>query len=159
MKTAQPLKRNPALVRFSQDHHYALLCVWKIREGLRKTVSAERISRYVLHFFETDLQHHLTEEEEKVFAKLPKDNAMRIEAQEQHKEIFLLVKELKQNPGDRNLLENFADTLEKYIHFEERRLFHYLQQVLSDNELDRISKTTVSAVHEPEEAWSDVFWK
>lgn len=157
MKPA-PLKRAPALIRFSQEHHHGLLCVWKIRQGFHKSVSNERISRYVLHFFETDLRQHFKMEEEKLFVKLPPDNAMRIDAENDHKMIYTLIEDLKQTPGDKKLLENFADTLEKHIHFEERQLFQHMQKVFSEQQLEEIAAATAIAEPACETAWSDAFW-
>lgn len=38
MEVKKPIKRNAAIVEFSKDHHFALLLVWKIREGLKKSI-------------------------------------------------------------------------------------------------------------------------
>jgi hypothetical protein len=63
MKDHVPIKRHKAIVSFSKDHHYGLLLVWKIRQGLNKEVSAERIINYVLFFFKEDLEKHFKTEE------------------------------------------------------------------------------------------------
>ena len=63
MKSRIPLKRNAAIVELSKDHHFGLLLIWKTREGLKKSIEPERISRYVIHFFETELKGHFNEEE------------------------------------------------------------------------------------------------
>jgi hemerythrin-like domain-containing protein len=159
MNTHPPLKRDPALVRYSRDHHFALLCVWKIRDGIKKSVTPERIIRYVIYFFDTDLRQHLREEEEKVFLLLPADNAMRLEAEEEHNKIYRLIEELREAEAGYFTLESFANALENYIHFEERKLFTYLQQVLSPKALEQISETTTATLREPEDLWSDAFWK
>lgn len=70
METKKPIKRNAAIVEFSEDHHFALLLVWKIREGLKKSIDPVRINRYAIHFFDTDLTHHFKDEEEMLFNKL-----------------------------------------------------------------------------------------
>jgi len=56
--TTKPIKRSKALVRFSQEHHYNLLLVWQIKEGLRNSIKAERISDFVLFFFDQELDSH-----------------------------------------------------------------------------------------------------
>ena len=71
MKNHTPLKRHQAIVSFSKDHHFGLLLVWKIRQGLVKDIDAERISNYVLFFFKEDLVKHFREEEQFLFCKLP----------------------------------------------------------------------------------------
>lgn len=153
----KPIKRSLALVSFSKDHHFALLLLWKIREGLKKNVTHERISKYVHHFFETDLKQHFKLEEEQMFAKLPADNKMRIQAEQEHKYIYRLVEEL-QSKADRDSLLHFCDTLEKHIRFEERQLFNFLQETLTEQELEQINRAH-NMKHEAEETWSDVFWK
>ena len=51
MKNQAPIKRHQAIVSFSKDHHFGLLLVWKIRQGLKKSIDPVRISNYVLFFF------------------------------------------------------------------------------------------------------------
>ena len=67
MNTTTPIKRHPSLVAFSRDHHFGLLLVWKIKYGLDNGIAPERISNYVLYFFEQDLEAHFKEEEQKLF--------------------------------------------------------------------------------------------
>lgn len=155
----KPIKRNAAIVEFSKDHHFALLLVWKIREGLKKSIDPSRISRYTIHFYDTDLIYHFTDEETTLFNKLPSDNPLRVRAETEHKNIRQLINELRTNPGEMNLLEQFSDVLEKYVRFEERELFNHLQEIISDEGLAEIALLSKSRNHEPDEAWNDLFWK
>ena len=157
MKKEKPIKRSPALISFSKDHHFALLLIWKIKEGLKRNIETERIGRYVRNFFETDLQQHFKLEEELMFQKLPADNKMRIRAENEHKYLYRLIEQL-QKQIDKDSLLNFAGTLEKHIRFEERELFNFLQEELSESELEEISRSH-KMQHEPEDAWNDTFWK
>ena len=157
MKKEKPIKRSPALISFSKDHHFALLLIWKIKEGLKRNIETERIGRYVRNFFETDLQQHFKLEEELMFQKLPADNKMRIRAENEHKYLYRLIEQL-QKQIDKDSLLNFAGTLEKHIRFEERELFNFLQEELSESDLEEISRSH-KMQHEPEDAWNDTFWK
>ena len=159
MEVKKPIKRNAAMVEFSKDHHFALLLVWKIRQGLRKSIEPARISSYVVHFFDTDLVHHFKDEEEVLFNKLPTDNPLRTQAETEHKNIKQVIDALRKNAGDRNLLKNFADTLEKHIRFEERELFDHLEQNLPENTLAEMILSAKSRNHESATAWKDVFWE
>lgn len=159
METKKPIKRNTAIIEFSKDHRFALLLVWKIREGLKKSVEPKRISQYVIHFYDTDLIHHFKDEEEILFNKLSADNPLRIQAETEHKSIKLLVDELRNKSGEISLLTKFADTLEKHIRFEERELFNHLQENISDKDLAEIASSFKSRNHEPDGAWNDIFWK
>ncbi len=158
METTKPIKRNAAIAEFSRDHHFALLLVWKIRDGLKNSIQPERISKYVLHFFETELMPHFKGEEELLYCKIPSDNNLRIQAEAEHKTIYQMVRDIKQKQTDKNQLQIFADTLEKHIRFEERQLFNYLQDNISETELSKIEAALKTREHEPETVWTDVFW-
>lgn len=157
MKDHAPIKRHQALVSFSKEHHFGLLLVWKIRQGLANAVSAERISRYVLFFFNEDLKIHFKEEEELLFSKLPATDTLRIQAEEEHKEIYRLIAVITQTANDEELLRQFADTLDKHIRFEERTLFNHLQTNVAPEELEEISKRFSNSV-DLDSKWDDVFW-
>jgi len=159
MKENTPLKRHQALVSFSKDHHFALLLIWKIKQGLGKAVSAERISNYVLAFFKEDLQQHFTEEEQLLFCKLPEDDALRHQAETEHKIIYQLVTAIQQNPNDIGLLQQFSDTLEKHIRFEERTFFNHLQHKIGTEELENILKLSEKREHDLLAQWNDQFWE
>jgi iron-sulfur cluster repair protein YtfE (RIC family) len=159
MEGNTPLKRHQALVSFSKDHHFALLLIWKIKQGLAKAVSAERISDYVLSFFKEDLQQHFTEEEQLLFCKLPMDDVLRKQAETEHKNTYQLVTSIQQNPDDIGLLQQFADTLEKHIRFEERTLFNHLQDKIGMEELENILQLSEKREHDLMAHWKDQFWE
>jgi hypothetical protein len=50
----RPIKRSPALVQLSRDHHFALLLIWKILQGFR--FEPHRIGNYITFFFENYLK-------------------------------------------------------------------------------------------------------
>lgn len=91
MKNKAPIKRHPAIVSFSKDHHFGLLLVWKIRQGLNNDVNPERISNYIRHFFMEDLEKHSKEEEQLLFSKLPINDVLRKQAEGDHRAIYKLV--------------------------------------------------------------------
>src|ERR1017187_3269143 len=128
MKGPTPLKRHPAIVSFSKDHHFGLLLVWKIRQGLAKEVNAERISNYILFFFKEDLEKHFKDEEQLLFCKLPVNDALRMQAEKEHQSIYILISAIQKNKYDTDLICPFADDLERHIRFEERILFHRMIQ-------------------------------
>lgn len=159
METIKPIKRNAAIVEFSKDHHFALLLVWKIREGLKKDIEPSRITKYVIHFFDTDLIPHFKGEEELLFPKLSKDNKLRMQAEAEHENIYQMIDGLRKKPDDNDLLKKFADTLEKHVRFEERELFNYLQENISESDLSEIASSLKAREHEPETLWADAFWE
>ena len=129
MKPA-PIKRNPAIAELSKDHHDALLLVWNIKKALKNSIEAARITNYVIPFYEADLLTHFKQEEELLFIHLEATATLRVQAEEEHRQIHLLIAGLRKNPEDKNLIEKFAETLEKHIRFEERILFNHLQEII-----------------------------
>ena len=158
MKDLSPIKRHPAIVSFSKDHHFGLLLVWKIRQGLDKAVNAERISNYACYFFKEDLEKHFKEEEQLLFQKLPIDDVLRKQAEEDHKTIYKLINSISENKYDSNLLSQLANELEKHIRFEERELFNHLQTKITPEDLEIIAKRSNNG-KAIDEKWEDVFWK
>jgi iron-sulfur cluster repair protein YtfE (RIC family) len=159
MKEHSPIKRRQALVSFSKDHHFGLLLVWKIRQGLQKAVSAERISNYVLFSFKEDLEKHFKDEEQLLFCKLPVDDVLRKQAEEDHQAICNLVAAIAEKKDDANLLIQFANALEKHIRFEERELFNHLQNKIAADELEKIAGRLSNDTKAIDDSWEDVFWE
>ncbi|MDD2792344.1 MAG: hemerythrin domain-containing protein [Sediminibacterium sp.] len=159
MTAPSPIKRHPAIISFSKDHHFGLLLIWKIRQGLSKSIPAERISKYVLYFFKEDLASHFKEEEELLFSRLASDDALRKRAEADHVFIYSLIRDIENNPSDEVLLHLFANELEKHIRFEERDLFNQIQEVLGVDELLGIAKRFSSSKHDIDEQWPDIFWE
>ena len=59
----KPIKRHKAIQPLSREHHQGLLLSWKIRTGLSKGVSTDRIKTYADWFYKTYLIPHFEEEE------------------------------------------------------------------------------------------------
>lgn len=154
----KPLKRTPALVQFSKDHHFNLLLVWKIREGLRFNVDARRIGKFINFFFKSYVEDHFKEEEELLFIHLDKNDDLRLSAEKDHQILRDLNKKIFAN-SENILLQEFADTLEQHIRFEERILFAHLQDNLNEKKLNNIAEK-MNSLHsgQKEENWQDVFW-
>ncbi|MDE3143391.1 MAG: hemerythrin domain-containing protein [Bacteroidota bacterium] len=159
MENHTPLKRHRAIISFSKDHHFGLLLVWKIKEGIKKSVSPERISKYVLFFFKEDLEKHFKEEEQLLFIKLPVNDILRKQAEADHYIIYKLIDEIGKNMNDIPLLDQLADTLEKHIRFEERELFNHLQNNIHAEDLEIIATRLANNSNEIDEKWEDVFWE
>lgn len=156
--TVKPIKRDPALVAFSKDHHFGLLLVWKIRQGVRTGIAPVRISRYVTYFFDQDLFYHFADEEEYLFSELSPRGEARQRAENEHQLIRTLVAVIRRSPDDVALLNQFADLLEGHIRFEERVLFNQLQAVLSEEKLLKLLHEIPERPHLPDSDWEDDFW-
>lgn len=159
MKELTPLKRHKAIVTFSKEHHFGLLLVWKIRQGLNNGVDPERISNYVLYFFKEDLQKHFKEEEFLLFSKLPVDDILRKRAEAEHQSIYKLVTMIEEKKSNAGLIGELAELLEHHIRFEERELFNHLQDRISAKDLEEISNRITNDSKLIDEKWVDHFWE
>lgn len=138
METHTPIKRSKALVQLSREHHFGLLQAWQIRHDLTIDVPAELISRYVIDYFEKDLRGHFRKEEEYLFSKLPAGDPLREQAEKEHKQLYALVDTIIQNRTDKELLLQFAGFLSEHIRFEERVLFNHLQEIMTEEALEKL---------------------
>ena len=159
MKYHMPLKRHQAIVSFSKDHHYGLLLVWKIRQGLNSAVDPERISNYAIYFFNEDLKKHFIEEEQLLFSKLADNDALRKLAEEDHRVIYALIAAIEEKKNDAILLKQLEEKLEKHIRFEERQLFIHLQNTISASKLESIENRFSNNSKAIDEKWKDIFWE
>lgn len=157
--STSPIKRSPALIQFSREHHFGLLLGWKIRHGIKKNISTERINAYTIFFFENELAKHFKEEEKDLFVKLPVDDNLRKQAFDEHAYIYRLVDELRENKTDKNLLLKFANVLDSHIRFEERTLFNHIQQLLSNEALKQLEDSHSKRKSDVDDKWDDHFWE
>lgn len=150
------LKRNENLVALSREHHYGLLFCWKIRQGLKKEVSLERMRLFVIHFWQNHLSIHFKKEEETLFRK--GENSLYRAAEEEHALIESLVDNIVSNEASNmDTYSALANLVEKHIRFEERALFPSIEKSLSDEELVKIgSKLTVEEIGDM--PYNDEFW-
>jgi len=153
----KPLKRSKQLTPLSREHHEGLLLCWKIREGLAKDLSPERIADYILHFFRTNLEAHFQEEEQFIFPLLDASNNDRIEAEQHHKLLREMVSSLSEKHLQENMLLNeFEKTLETHIRFEERVLFPLIEKEVDADVLERAAENLKTEKNTID--WDDQFW-
>lgn len=153
------MKRNVNLVELSRDHHHGLLLGWKVKQGLKNQTSLEEIQKYIVHFVEIALKPHFQEEETQLLVFLNPENDFRKRTEKEHEEILALAEQLTlSNLLTEDGILKFADFLEKHIRFEERELFPYMENNLSEKELEEIG-TKIAAIHKPYvENYSNEFW-
>jgi len=151
------LKRHLALQDYSREHHDELLLIWKIREGLRRSVSPKRIIEYCVHHYNEFTASHMANEERYILTKLPESDDDRIKILLDHAEIKEIVKKLSENHENKDMLTEFADKLEKHIRFEERTFFPKLQLAFSDEVMESMHSMENNA-KEPK-GWKDSFWE
>lgn len=160
MSERKPLKRHKALVEFSRDHHFGLLLCWKLRKGIAAGVSAERMSAYLQYFFRQHLVPHFELEEQLVFPLLSREDNLRLEVEQQHRDLYRLIKQLQENHENQlAVLKEFEKQLEKHIRFEERKLFMHIQEVLTESKLQELQEEVEAGHTHQQEKWDDKFWE
>lgn len=153
----KPIKRNPQLIKLSRDHHFGLLIVWKIRQGIRYEVAAPRIVAFVLEAFRKELEPHFLQEEKCVFPLLQPDDPMRLRAAAEHQNLRSLQVDLSQDISY-DLLQLFANLLDEHIRFEERELFNYIEEICSQELLIEAEKCMQAMPQPVADQWADQFW-
>lgn len=151
----KPLKRHEALKPLSRDHHHGLLLCWKIREGRKKDIDPERIKAYTDYFYCSQLIPHFDFEEKEVFPLLGEQHPMIQRAVTDHKRLSSLFRDEK---NVERSLKTIEKELENHIRFEERVLFHEIQQKASEGDLQKIDKKEQEILTPDPDEWDDKFW-
>lgn len=148
------MKRTEELKPISREHHQNMLLCWKIRTGISKGVSFERMKKYTDWFFAKYIEPHFREEEEYIFPILGKEDPMVKKAYSNHRRLAKLFKDTEHPEKSLSLIE---EELEKHVRFEERKLFNRIQDVATPEQLEHIEK--MHEHQEFEENTKDEFWK
>ncbi|GHA31544.1 hypothetical protein GCM10007103_11490 [Salinimicrobium marinum] len=151
-----PLKRHEGLKPLSRDHHQGLLLCWKIREGLKKEVSPERIKAYASFFYKTQLIPHFAFEEKEIFPLLEEQNPLRKQAINEHQRLVALFTE---DYDPEKAVTEIATALEDHIRFEERVLFQEIQHQTEEKILSEIGEKENELKTPDPDAWEDQFWQ
>ena len=153
----KPIKRNENIAKLSRDHHASLLFCFKIRQGIKKDVSTERMVRYVQYFEKQHFIPHFTEEENFLFAPL-KDVKIQ-KAMDDHVHILRVAKEISFSgiENQQKELGELADLVDDHVRYEERVLFPYLEERLTDKQLEEIGEQISEEAIK--DHYADEFWK
>jgi hypothetical protein len=131
------LKRDPALLPLSRDHHFALRqCLWLRRAAAASDVAAAaRVARDYLAFHRDELVLHIADEEAIVFPAFEAfDEAGTDRLRREHREIDDLTSRLRarlDEGGDpRPVMAEIASLLDDHVRYEERAYFMAVQERL-----------------------------
>lgn len=152
----QPQKRHPGLQPLSRDHHHGLLLSWKIRAGLKKEVSIQRIKKYCDFLYHEALIDHFNIEEIHVFPLLDPEDKLIKRALAEHRKLKRL---FTQKQFDMRTIVAIEETLEKHIRFEERVLFNKIQELDCGQQLLELESLHPSTLVSIVETWEDKFWE
>ena len=137
-----------SLFSISHDHFHGLMVAQIIKKG--SSVSKDLLNdiddkvRYTIHFYDQELVNHFYIEEQ-ILQPLVRGFSSEIDKLfdnliSEHKLIGDLVKSLKDKTDLENKLDKVSAALEKHINQEERVLFPKIQETLSEQELETLSK-------------------
>jgi iron-sulfur cluster repair protein YtfE (RIC family) len=153
----KPIKRSKHILQLSKDHHFTLLFSWKLRQGLKYGADAERIKKYVQHFWQHDMQPHFHEEEEILFIPVKDDKVQK--AIDDHKKIKEQIDTVLGLFGEKVIkqLSLLADTVEAHVRYEERVLFPHLENVFTEAQLETIG-AQLKEETVLQDDYADEFW-
>jgi hemerythrin-like domain-containing protein len=156
------MKRHPALIPLSRDHHDGLVQAVRLRRAAADRDAAARLAaaREFVEFFRNDERVHLRDEEEELFPLLLRhvqsQPAPLREARLQHVQLegFARTLDIAVAAGivDRETLAAAGGLLEAHIRLEERQLFPLIEELVPDDELRRLglaSRDVTCAVRRP----------
>lgn len=154
MEQKKPIKRHKAMQPLSREHHQGLLLSWKIRTGISKGVSVERIKSYLNWYYTAHLIPHFQAEENYIFPILGNDNELVKKAISQHRRLERLFNSDTELRKSVSLIE---EELESHIRFEERILFNEIQKMATEEQMKMIEDLHPETAFE--ENTADLFWE
>lgn len=149
------MEQTEELKSFSEEHRYGLMLSWKIRQGILKGVSFDRIKKYSDWFYKTYLTPHFDAEEKLVYSILGEDDPMVKKMLASRRRLDRLFLGTKKPPEI--ALSLGEEKLEQHIRFEERKLFKRIREVATPEELERIERMYEEPEFEENE--EDMFWE
>jgi hemerythrin-like domain-containing protein len=155
----KPIKRNENIRPLSREHHFGLLFCWKIRKGLSNGTDPQRMTRYLVYFWEEHLKEHFKLEEDLLFKRV--QGVLCTQALNEHLELQKIIGQLLNGTAyhSSDLLEQLIELLARHIRFEERVLFPFLEQSLDADQLREIGGN-LQVLHsdEKKDDYADEFW-
>jgi hemerythrin-like domain-containing protein len=134
------MNRHEALAILSSDHHKGLSMAKLLRSAKDSPANIiEYIYLKFKEFFETELAEHFSEEESILVPPL-KDNELIIRMVDEHAKMREMLSLLKTAESKSSSLAELGVYLAKHIRFEERELFPMIENTLTEEKLQEISK-------------------
>lgn len=135
------MKRHPALVRLSREHHHALALAKRAqRAGGESNDFHTRLAAEIVDAFEREIEGHFQREESSLLPALRE--AGEIMPVERTLSDHAVLRELVSwfASGDTLCLNMFGDLLAAHVRFEEQKLFPLAEAVFTPELLSRIEQ-------------------
>jgi len=132
-----------------------MLFTTRIREVLGK-VSMSRLYNYTAWYWKNHIRPHFFQEEKILLPYVPADHPLAKRMQDEHIAIREYILSLDQY-AEQGSLRELCDLLETHIRFEEEEFFPYLEDSLTEKQLNNIH---IELNNHPvaNEEWKDKFW-
>jgi hemerythrin-like domain-containing protein len=123
------MKRSPALLKLSREHHTALSLALRIERGGDAATQAALLAALPL-IFRNELEPHFQEEENALLPQLRQagEEMLVDRTLAEHGQLRQLVEQIA--GGDLASLQPFGELLRAHVRFEERELFLAAERVL-----------------------------
>jgi mannose-6-phosphate isomerase-like protein (cupin superfamily) len=126
------MKRHPALISLSHDHHHALVEARRLRRAADSDEDPKPVAATFVEFFAAVNVPHFREEEETLFplvAELDEARPLIVEALLDHQRLHALVAELRHSSDVRAAMRQIGELLEGHVRREERELFPMIEKL------------------------------
>ena len=144
------MKRHPALIKLSREHHSGLMLAQLTKKGSPKYKNMPQDINskleYTLSVFSDEILPHFRFEENILIPFIRgKDNSidkLSTEILNEHEKIYSIINSLSNNE---DILENLyllGELLDSHIRKEERDWFERIQLVLTNDELEELGRRT-----------------
>ena len=141
------MKRHPALVTLSHDHHHALFVAHQLRKADEQTADAAASALSAL--WDNEMRDHLRVEDEVLLpavveAGIVAEHEMLARVAADH---LLIRRDIRALDGAPSLeqLHEIGARLSEHVRFEERQLFPLLEAELSEQQLTALGEEITSA--------------
>lgn len=132
-------KRSKQLAILSNEHHNGLLFVAKLRYGLEECIPLEKLQEDCKYYWKKHISLHFLQEEQVLLQYISPQHDLAIQLKSEHNDIRELIISIDHKP-DTMTIGILADLISRHIHFEENTFFRYLEETLSNDQLDEICK-------------------
>ena len=142
------MKRHPALVPLSRDHHHALVIARRLRHATIQT-AAETARAFLAHWDAEQKQHFRLEEELLLPAYAAHGAPNHPAVLRMLLDHMLIRRDADQlaNAPPLELLHDLGARLAAHVELEERELFPLIEQTIPEPELDALSDRLRDAAH------------